>query len=251
MITSLAGLAPLLAPVTEPRLTWYGPGGERVDLSGRVLANWFVKAANLCAQELDLGPGDRLGLDLPAHWRSLVWAAGAWICGAEVVPLGSDESGAADASLAAVVTATPPATAGDGPTCVVIALPAFALRLDDAPGPGAIDGVAELTSQPDQLLLPAGGSARESALPGRTQADVLAGDDPRLEGVRPGERALLVGADGDAARLPTLPTLPPLLALLTVAPPLWARGASIVLAGDPGADLDRIAAAEGVTTTLR
>ena len=30
-----------------PALTWYGPDGERVELSQRVLANWVTKAMNL------------------------------------------------------------------------------------------------------------------------------------------------------------------------------------------------------------
>ncbi|MGN6441414.1 MAG: TIGR03089 family protein, partial [Arthrobacter sp.] len=59
---------------TAPRLTWYGPDGERVELSGRVLDNWVAKTSNLLQDELDAEPGMSLRLDMPAHWKSLVWA---------------------------------------------------------------------------------------------------------------------------------------------------------------------------------
>src|SRR5690625_2572400 len=68
----------------EPALTWYGPDGERVELSQRVLANWVTKAINLLSDEADTAPGSAVGLDLPMHWRTLVWALAAWGCGATV-----------------------------------------------------------------------------------------------------------------------------------------------------------------------
>ncbi len=62
---------------TSPRLTWYGPDAERVELSGRVLDNWVAKTSNLLQDELDAEPGMRLRLDLPAHWKSMIWALAA------------------------------------------------------------------------------------------------------------------------------------------------------------------------------
>lgn len=229
MITTLAGLAPLLAPATTPRLTWYGPEAERVDLSGRVLANWFVKAANLCALEADLAPGDRLWLDLPAHWRTLVWATGAWTCGAQVV--------LTDSGADAVVTASPDERTAAADTQVVIALPALAMRLPAPPPPDAIDGAAELTSQPDQLAIPAAADPQAPALGALSHAEVLAGAgaaNPFPAESGPGARVLLHA--------------PTALELLTTAPALWARGASLVLVGsEHSGDLDRIRAAEGVS----
>src|ERR671920_2313620 len=70
---------------TSPRLTWYGPDGERVELSGRVLDNWVAKTSNLLQDELDAAPGMRLRLDLPAHWKSMIWALAAWQLGLEAV----------------------------------------------------------------------------------------------------------------------------------------------------------------------
>ena len=70
---------------TSPRLTWYGPDSERVELSGRVLDNWVAKTSNLLQDELDAEPGMRLRLDLPAHWKSMIWALAAWQLGMETV----------------------------------------------------------------------------------------------------------------------------------------------------------------------
>src|SRR5690625_7671347 len=66
---------------SAPSLTWYGPDAERVELSGRVLANWVTKAANLLADEADVTPGALVQLDLPMHWRTAVWALAVWACG--------------------------------------------------------------------------------------------------------------------------------------------------------------------------
>ena len=61
----------------SPALTSY-VGGERVELTGHVLANWFSKIANLL---VDLSDGDTeaaVTLDLPLHWRSICWTIGTW-----------------------------------------------------------------------------------------------------------------------------------------------------------------------------
>src|SRR5213595_2296246 len=75
---------------TSPRLTWYGPDSERVELSGRVLDNWVAKTSNLLQDELDAEPGMSLRVDLPAHWKSFVWALAGWQLGMELVLDGGD-----------------------------------------------------------------------------------------------------------------------------------------------------------------
>lgn len=129
----------------HPALTWYSTGAERVELSGRVLANWAVKATGLLVSEADAEAGVRVSLDLPPHWRSVVWALGAWVAGAQVV-LGPDP--AAD-----VVVTDRPDEAGGAPGAVVIAvaLPALALRYPAALPPGVLDGAADLMTYPDAL----------------------------------------------------------------------------------------------------
>ncbi len=69
----------------SPRLTWYGPDGERVELSGRVLDNWVAKTSNFLSEELDAGRGTRVRLDLPPHWKSVVIALATLQTGAVLV----------------------------------------------------------------------------------------------------------------------------------------------------------------------
>ena len=68
----------------RPRLIWYAPG-ERIELSGRVLATWVAKAADLLQEDLDAGVGTRVGLSGSPHWRLLVWALATWTLGGTVV----------------------------------------------------------------------------------------------------------------------------------------------------------------------
>ncbi|MCH6471122.1 TIGR03089 family protein [Sinomonas terrae] len=70
---------------SAPRLTWYGPDGERVELSGRVLDNWAAKTSNLLVEELDAESGTRVRLDLPPHWKSAVIALAALQAGCVLV----------------------------------------------------------------------------------------------------------------------------------------------------------------------
>lgn len=143
----------------RPRLTWYGPGGERVELSGRVLGNWVTKATNLLVDEADAGPGTRVVLDLPAHWRTVVWALAAWTCGARVVlpPAGLDRRLPHDLDGAVVVTdrpgdlTNPGQGAGTPDLVVAVALPALALKFPWPLPPGALDGAADLMTYPDTL----------------------------------------------------------------------------------------------------
>lgn len=72
-----------------PRLIWYGPDGERVELSGGVLLNWAAKTANLLVEECDVEPGTAIRLALPVHWRTMAIALGGWQAGA-VLHTGTD-----------------------------------------------------------------------------------------------------------------------------------------------------------------
>ncbi|MGA4508352.1 TIGR03089 family protein [Propionibacteriaceae bacterium G1746] len=71
----------------RPLVVWYGPGGERVELSAVTFANWVDKTVNLLG---DLGWDDAPVVGAPllhdraGHWVSLVWAAATWQLGGEV-----------------------------------------------------------------------------------------------------------------------------------------------------------------------
>lgn len=154
----------LLVEPGRPRLTWYGPGGERIELSGHVLVNWATKTTNLLVEELDAGPGTRVLIDLPPHWRTVVWALGTWQAGACVVPAGpADEpepavDTARSAAVAAlvpcdvVVTHRPDDHPGAGrPAVVAVELPALARRWEGALPPGALDAASAVMTYGDRL----------------------------------------------------------------------------------------------------
>jgi uncharacterized protein (TIGR03089 family) len=191
----------------RPRLTWYGPDGERVELSARVLDNWVAKTANLLVEELDAEPGTTVRLDLPPHWRTAVWALAAWAVGGELVDDDAD------------VVVTVGGHAGGAGRLVIVALPALARAVDDAP-PGALDYNAEVSGFGD-VFTPVGP-------PAPIAAAAWPGEQPRL---------LARAADWDVER-----------GLLA---PLLADG-SVVLCSDavPEERLERIVADEKITDRL-
>ncbi|GAB78335.1 TIGR03089 family protein [Austwickia chelonae] len=131
---------------TSPRLTWYGPEGERIELSARVLDNWVSKASNLLVEEADLAPADPVRLDLPAgHWRTFYWALATWNCGGT---LHLD-----DAPAEVTVTSDPTALVGErAPVQVLVSLPALA-RSASAPLPGGtLDEAADLATYGDVFV---------------------------------------------------------------------------------------------------
>jgi uncharacterized protein (TIGR03089 family) len=129
---------------TAPRLTWYGPDAERVELSGKVLDNWVAKTSNLLQDELDAAPGMRLALDLPAHWKAMVWALAAWQLGLETVLNGDGAD--------FLATAAPDAVVGKYDAVVAVALPALAMRWDGGLPAGCLDYAAEVRSHGDVFM---------------------------------------------------------------------------------------------------
>ena len=207
---------------SAPSLTWYGPDAERVELSGRVLANWVTKAANLLADEADITPGTLVQLDLPMHWRTAVWALAVWACGGTVALPGAEGAGAD------VLVSSRPSADG-APLVIAVALPALARAVPDLPA-GAIDGAAELMAQPDVLVNPPDWDPDESAL-GDLSHEALA-DPAQLVALLPSAGRYLLPAEDVATGLRT-------------ALALWLTGGSVVLVGDPEADLDHLGMQEG------
>ncbi|WHP17220.1 TIGR03089 family protein [Cellulomonas sp. ES6] len=241
--TVAAALSALLTEPGRPRVTWYGPAGERIELSGAVLDNWVSKTTNLLVEELDAGPGTTVRVDLPPHWRSVVWTLAAWRVGATVLP-----PGAPDGDV--VVTDRPDAAAPRGAAVVAVALPALARRFDGGLPPGALDAAAsvmtygdvvgwapEVEPQREALAGVPGGEVRHADLLERA-AGAAARDGAA------GARVLLEVGDDRAA------TPSAALAVLGV----LAGGGSVVLlrpeAGDDAARADRVAATERVTARL-
>lgn len=143
-----SSVADVLALVTfdpgRPRMTWYGEGGERIELSGAVLANWVSKTTNLLVEEFDAGPGVRVGLALSAHWRTVVWALAAWRCGACVAV--GDGAGSAD-----VVVTDRPWSYPEASQLVAVAIPALARRFDGELPAGAMDAAGAVMTYGDAI----------------------------------------------------------------------------------------------------
>ncbi|MBO1755637.1 TIGR03089 family protein [Allobranchiibius sp. CTAmp26] len=137
----LTGL--LRSDPTSPRITCYDDGtGERIELSGKVLANWVSKAANLLQDELDAGPGTTVALHLPAdHWRTYYWALAAWSVGAHLTTTD------APSDIAVGITAD-----GSGETEIVVTLAALARRATSDVPAGGIDEARELSSYGDVFV---------------------------------------------------------------------------------------------------
>lgn len=244
----------------RPRLTWYGDDGERVELSGAVLANWVAKTTNLLVEEYDVQPGTNVGVDLPVHWRTVTWALAAWRVGATVVVTaegdtpgaggvpagGAGETWTAEAwtgaDLDVVVTATPGRWAGTSADLVVVSLPALARRYDGELPPGAMDAASAVMTYADQIIYAPEPEADRAALTDPA-TDAVVGHGELVPERGGGERVLVDGrgAVGEVLR---------------EALRAWAGGGSVVLTSPAtaaaleadSARLDRLVAMEKVAT---
>lgn len=240
--TPAAVLAALLrADATAPRLTTYddtdGPGGgERVELSARVLANWVAKAGNALQDELDVAAGDTVLLALPPHWRAVYWALAAWSVGAVVVLPDGDPVAAGQATDGVVVSDDVDVVAAAPGPAVLVSLPMLSRSRPGTPV-GAMDEARELATYGD-LLVPL--------------ADPAPGDPALVHGT-----ARLTGAQlarprpewGDTPRVLVVETdLGQVLAEVLAA---WAAGGSVVLVRGGAADQSARAEVERVTVDAR
>lgn len=255
------------ADPTTPRLTSYGEGGERIELSARVLDNWVAKTANLLVEELDAGPGTRVAVDLPVHWRTVVWALATWSAGAELAPVGErvaavtptpgSGAGAGDDAADVVVTDRPDAHAATLPAAsslVAVALPGLAMRYPgELPG-GALDYARVVAGFGDVFVPPVPVDAAAAALSGRDGSTphgrllAAAAERAAAAGWGPAPRVLLRGAVSPPA--PGAPAAPggigagdlPLAALAVYA----ARGSVVLCAASAEEDLRRVVDTERV-----
>ena len=243
----------------RPRITQYGADGERVELSARVLGTWVAKTANLLVDEADLGAGGHVLLDLPPHWRALVWALGTWSADGTVrLPDAADGTGPVDGAddLDLVVTDRPgdhpSTTSGAGAQLVAVALPALA-RTADGPLPaGAIDYAAEVMVHGD-VFAPVPAAAAQPALRSRggtTPWPALADRATSLAAASGWSASTRVLLGIDRAARSDRPDA--LRRLLEVALAVLAVGGSLVLVMDdlPADRLDHLASTEGVTDRL-
>ena len=89
---------------SRPFVTMHDLGtGERAELSVVSAMNAIAKMANLLVDELGLGPGDVVEVDLPLHWQAVGVIGGCWAAGVAVAcgPRAGRMPGAPGASVAA------------------------------------------------------------------------------------------------------------------------------------------------------
>ena len=236
----------------QPRLTWYGSDGERIELSGAVLVNWVTKTTNLLVEEFDAEAGTVVASDLPPHWRTLVWALATWRAGAELhlvdgaSPAGAGAAPAADthavdAASPALTGApdvaltadparwAPPAGERRSRTALVaVSLAALARRFDGDLPRGAVDAASAVMTYGDQLGYVPPSDPGATALSGvgvplAVDHAALLGWAAEHAGGAPetGQRVLVRTSDAPGA----------VAGLLAAALSVWASGGSVVVLG--------------------
>ena len=153
----------------RPLLTFYDHGtGERVELSVTTYANWVAKVAGLLADECDLERGQRLRVDLPAHWLGPVFLGAAWTVGLVVV---ADEP--ADAVVCGPGSvAVHAATAAQRPV-LACSLRPLGVRFSEPLPDGVLDVGVEVWSQPDGFTPYDPPEGSDEALPGVSQHQLM------------------------------------------------------------------------------
>lgn len=139
---SLTGTLLQGAPA-QPLITHYDDAaGTRVELSVATMRNWAAKTANWLVDELDVTPGDRVAVLLPAHWQTAAVLLGAWWCGAEVVTSGPSS----------VAFVPPGGTATAASVTAVASLDPMGRDLRGDVPPGAVDYIGDARLFGDDYL---------------------------------------------------------------------------------------------------
>lgn len=251
----LASQIPSKADKDRPWLVWYGPGGERVELTGHVAAMWVCKTAGLLEEQT--WPGSAVHVGGATHWRTVLWCAGAWWAGREVV-LGraGTVTRAVDAGVVEVglSVALIPDDLAQAELQVLLPSSPLALRWDGGGGevrelpPLVLDGVADVMAYPDYRP-PAAAQGRAPALtvladagPG-TIADAGPGpvagpgDAPGRAVTRLDRAALAQGPVGARRRVPLTRTGPLDQALSLVLGAWRQRRAAVLVSSQAGEDV--------------
>ncbi len=134
----------------RPLVTFYdGESGERTELSVTTYANWVAKAASLLVDEVGLERGDRLRVDLPAHWLGPVFLGAAWTAGLCVTA--ADDPDAVVCGPASMPAWADLAAAGR-PVVLATALLPLGVRFPEGVPDGVLDLGVEIWGQPDAFV---------------------------------------------------------------------------------------------------
>lgn len=214
----------------QPFLTYVVPStGERMELSANSFLNAAAKAAGLLRDELDVEPGDRVGIRLPCHWQRAVWWAACTLVGAVY---------AADATERVTVASREQlSNCADAEEVVLVSLAAFGLP-DGQPTPaGIVEAAVAARIHPDEFIPYDVPASDWEVLPGRSAAQVMqqAADLADARGVHPGARFAVLCGDSD-------------IDLLQCAVPL-VSGGSVVLIDASADDISGTLESEGASLT--
>lgn len=193
----------------RPALVWYS-SGERIELSGKVLANHIVKAANYLTS-IGVAEDSSVCIDLPDHWKALVWTLATAGCGARICT----PHNAADLGWNDVWLTAHPAGVETAATVAAVAMGSLSFGWDGPLPDDVDDAAAGALGQPDAPL-------------------------QQLRGQWLSEPVTLPGVKGAAL------TTRPHLADSMLSECLRADIALVVVT-DPRADISRIASAERAT----
>ena len=156
-----SGLVRQLAALQSPVLTWRNAHGDRLELTGRVFANWVFKSAGLL-HELEVGPDLPLVVigspDQPLHWRALAALLAAQTLGAQaVLTTDSAQPGVAADRWVAIGDAAESHRVADiaAAATEVLLYDAAPLALSTPAEAGFIDFISAVRAYPDQAPLPA------------------------------------------------------------------------------------------------
>jgi uncharacterized protein (TIGR03089 family) len=212
----------------QPLITHYDDAaGTRVELSVATMRNWAAKTANWLVDELDVTPGDRVAVLLPAHWQTAAVLLGAWWCGAEVVTSGPS-----------VVAFVPPGgSCSDAATTAVASLDPMGRDLRGDVPAGSVDYIGDARLFGDDYLAMTPVPGDTLCFQGSTVDEVLATAEKRAAelGLTPKSRVLST-LDWPAGVMDGLVTV-------------LAAGASLVQVTNP-TKLDRHAETERTTDML-
>jgi uncharacterized protein (TIGR03089 family) len=237
----------LRADPGRPLVTFYDfTTGERVELSMATYANWVAKTASLLVEEADLERGQRLLVDLPAHWLTPVFLGAAWTVGLEVV--WDETGGPADGFVTGPGGLASYAERAGGRPVVATALLPLGVRFADPLPAGVLDFGLEVWSQPDAFTPWDPPTTEDPAAPGWTQGELMRAAAAGT--LLPDSGAVL--ADGGRLLSEVSPASPSGLA--SFVEPLARSGSTVFVVGADGsadrARLDATYAAEKATARL-
>lgn len=202
---------------SAPLLTFYDLAtGERMELSALSLDNAIAKTAGLLRDELDVMPGDRVGVHLPLHWQRAVWWGACAAVGADFLA----DASPADVDIS-VLDREHLGLAGISREDVLVSLEPFGLPSREPAPPGVTDHALAARAHPDvfvPFIEPAGDQMRA--------AQELAED----LGLTHGQRIVVAAGASD---------------LLLLAVPLAIDGSAVLVRHADAGDLEAVLRAEG------